>query len=185
MNKEKSESFQCCRKDLTGTELGARFSSCEKFRYELWRTWDPISTHQIYIMLNPSTADHFKNDPTVERCERRARMLGFGGIYVLNLFALRATDPCQLKKVDDPIGPENDLWIKENCIHAPVGRDGAVVVAWGNDGALKGRSQAVLELLIEIHVDAWCLGVTKQGHPYHPLYIPYDRELVPYGRKES
>ena len=64
-------------------------------------------------MLNPSTADEVKNDPTVERCERRARMWGYGGSIVFNIFAFRATDPKNMRAQSDPVGPDNDMWLRK------------------------------------------------------------------------
>src|ERR1051326_5628436 len=86
----------------------ALFSPCGLFRYRLWRHWTPGMPPLVFVMLNPSTADAEKNDPTVERCERRAKAGGFGGGEVVNLFALRSTDPKALYSAADPIGPEND-----------------------------------------------------------------------------
>ena len=70
-------------------QTGALFSPCKKYRYRLWREWSD-EVPAVFVMLNPSTADEIVNDPTVERCERRARAMGFGGLRVANIFALRA-----------------------------------------------------------------------------------------------
>jgi hypothetical protein len=154
--------------DLAGCESGAIFSGCNQYRYRLWRTWDAALPRLNFVMLNPSTADHLVNDPTVERCERRARMLGYGCLLVTNIFALRSTDPEQLYLVDDPIGPENDLSILLAAVAA-----GKVICAWGAHGILQERAAAVLGYL-RCHVDLWHLGLTKGGHPRHPLYVGYD-----------
>ncbi|MBV8312930.1 MAG: DUF1643 domain-containing protein [Planctomycetaceae bacterium] len=68
--------------------------------------------HRSSLPLRPLEAT---NDPTIERCERRARRWGFGGLIVTNLFALCATDPAGLRRVADPIGPENDATILETA----------------------------------------------------------------------
>ena len=86
----------------------AVYSDCEAYRYELTRQWDATGQKALFVLLNPSTATEFQNDPTVERCERRARALGFGAFRVINIFAYRATDPKVMRKVADPVGPEND-----------------------------------------------------------------------------
>jgi len=96
----------------------ATYSDCERYRYALTRTWDAQGKRVLFVMLNPSKATEVQNDPTVERCERRARALGFGAFQVTNIFAWRDTDPFQMRKAADPVGPENDKVI----------RDGA---AWG------------------------------------------------------
>ena len=97
------------------SESVAEFSDCEKFRYMLTRVWDSDGPRALFIMLNPSTADEIRNDPTVERCERRARALGFGAFRVCNIFAFRATDPKDMRAADDPVGPENDMAILDGC----------------------------------------------------------------------
>ena len=55
----------------------AVYSDCERYRYLLTRVWGP-GPKALFVMLNPSTATEVQNDPTVERCERRARALGYG-----------------------------------------------------------------------------------------------------------
>lgn len=157
---------------------GATFSECKIYRYTLWRTWDAELPVVNFLMLNPSTADQWKNDPTVERCERRARDLGYGKLIVTNLFALRSTDPAGLRQVDDPVGPGNDRAILDSALEAD-----AVVCAWGVHGELFGRAAKVLADL-----RAWpgvgdklhCLALTKDGSPRHPLYVGYDVQPTPW-----
>ena len=122
------------------------------------------------VMLNPSTADEVQNDPTVQRCERRALRLGFGQREVVNLFALRSTDPSALydSKVE-PIGPANDA-----AIMASVAGAAMVLCGWGLHGELLGRGSAVIRLLRGAGVRLHALALTKQGHPAHPLYIGDD-----------
>lgn len=154
---------------------GALFSPDRKYRYSLWRLWEPSKLFAVFVMLNPSTADEVKNDPTVERCERRARALGFGGLTVVNIFALRSTDPKALYKAADPVGERNDAEIRNACVAA-----GMVVCAWGNHGGLYGRGRFVLDLLAEDRVKPYHLGITGQGQPRHPLYVPYSVQLKPF-----
>lgn len=154
-------------------ETGATFSDCEKYRYTLWRSWG-VGDLANFIMLNPSTADESTNDPTVERCERRAREYGFGGLIVTNLFAWRSTDPKQLNKVLDPIGRENNDAIKETAAQCKI-----VVCAWGKDGTIMARNESVLKMLREFCPEKLrYLKLTKDGHPYHPLYVPYSMKPV-------
>ena len=89
----------------------AVYSPCERYRYLLTRTWDRAGPKALFVMLNPSTATELQNDPTVERCERRARALGFGAFRVTNIFAFRATDPRVMRADPDPVGPGNDAAI--------------------------------------------------------------------------
>ena len=149
----------------------AFLSPCGLYRYSLMRTLFTGRGRVLFIMLNPSTADAEVDDPTIRRCIGFAREWGFQELEVANLFALRATDPKELRKASDPVGPENDrhLMMMSSCADA-------VIAAWGAHGAYRNRSRQVLGLL-EGTVE--CLGLTKQGHPKHPLYIRADAARVP------
>ena len=116
----------------------------------------------MFVGLNPSTADETKDDNTVRRCIGFAKDWGFGSLVLVNLFAYRSTDPNALLLVADPVGAENDTYIL--AASRAVER---VVVAWGTKGTLLGRDKRVASLLPHSH----CLGVTKSGHPKHPLYL--------------
>lgn len=168
----------------------AVFSSCGKYRYYLQRNLDRQSSlfggslyykHMVVVMLNPSTADEIKNDPTVRRCIGFAERERATLLEVLNLYALRSTDPAGLLAVEDPVGPENDHWIEETVKHAAV-----VVVAWGTTpyAKVKGgskRTKATMELLRECSpVPVKCLGITKDGFPRHPLYLAANTGLETY-----
>ena len=122
-------------------------------------------------MLNPSTATELQNDPTVERCERRARALGFGGFKVTNIFAWRDSDPRKMRAATAPIGLENDAAIQEACSWADQ-----VIAAWGTHGAYLNRGAQVVELLRQSGKPILHLGLSKQGHPKHPLYIAYAQQ---------
>ncbi|MCA2014283.1 DUF1643 domain-containing protein [Cereibacter sphaeroides] len=146
----------------------AVYSPCEAFRYTLTRTWDPAGRKVLFVMLNPSTATEVQNDPTVERCERRARALGYGSFRVCNIFAYRATDPKVMRAQSDPVGPANDAAILAGADWADT-----VVCAWGTHGAHKGRGAEVEALLRATGKPLYHLGISKEGHPKHPLYIAY------------
>lgn len=163
------------KSDLTGLVTGAIFSDCERYRYRLWRRWDLEKPKINFLMLNPSTADDVKNDPTVERCERRARSLGAGELIVTNIFAYRATYPAELLTIDDPVGEGNTGEI----LHAAHVAD-VVVCAWGLAGGIRGRGQSVLDCLRLERIKLYCLGKTQNGVPKHPLYIPYSQKLEPF-----
>jgi hypothetical protein len=120
----------------------------------------------MVVGLNPSTADEVKNDPTVTRCINYARAWGFGGLVMMNAFAIRGTDPGVLREVPDPVGPENDFWLSRMAEGARL-----ILVAWGNYGLWADRQARVLSL---IEREVYCLGVTKAGAPRHPLYLKAD-----------
>jgi len=156
------------------TEAGAStaiYSSCELYRYSLTRVWRATGPRALFVMLNPSTATELQNDPTVERCERRARAMGFGTFCVTNIFAFRATDPKVMRAAPDPIGPDN-----EDAIGAAVPEADQIICAWGSHGAHLDRGAQVAALLRATGRPLWHLGLTKAGQPKHPLYIGYDRK---------
>ena len=148
----------------------ALYSECLTYRYKLTRRWEESGKGITFIMLNPSTATEVQNDPTVERCERRARALGFGAFCVTNIFAFRETDPYKMRQHHDPIGPENDAQINEACLWADK-----IVAAWGTHGAHLKRGAMVQANLKQIGEPIFHLGLTKAGHPKHPLYISYQQ----------
>ena len=148
----------------------AVYSDCERYRYALTRVWEPQGRRLSFVMLNPSTATEVQNDPTVERCERRARALGFGGFRVTNIFAWRDTDPQAMRRAADPIGPAND-----NSLLAAADWADQIIAAWGTHGAHLGRGAQVAELLRRTGRPLLTLGLTKDGHPRHPLYVSYDQ----------
>jgi len=153
----------------------AVYSDCERYRYMLTRTWAPGGRRALFVMLNPSTATEVQNDPTVERCERRARALGFGAFRVTNIFAWRDTDPKKMRAALDPVGPQNDAAIVES-----TGWADQIICAWGAHGAHLGRGDAVEALLRSTGRPLYHLGLTKAGHPKHPLYIAYARQPEPW-----
>ena len=153
----------------------AVYSDCENYRYLLTRVWDDSKPRALFIMLNPSTATEVQNDPTVERCERRARALGFGAFRVTNIFAYRATDPKVMRAQEDPVGPENDASIRESLDWAS-GPEDRIICAWGAHGAHLQRGAAVEDLLRASGRALHHLGLTKAGAPRHPLYIAYEHQ---------
>ncbi|KPQ06307.1 MAG: hypothetical protein HLUCCA12_11400 [Rhodobacteraceae bacterium HLUCCA12] len=153
----------------------AVYSPCMNYRYILTRVWNPQGPRALFIMLNPSTATEVQNDPTVERCERRARALGFGAFRVCNIFAWRATDPRAMRGQPDPVGPRNDDAILESAQWAD-----RIVCAWGTHGAHYRRGAAVESLLRAGGHRLFHLGLSKGGHPKHPLYIGYHQQPEPW-----
>lgn len=149
----------------------AVYSDCERYRYSLTRIWDTGGQRVMFVMLNPSTATEVQNDPTVERCERRARALGFGAFRVTNIFAWRDTDPRAMRAAKDPVGPENDATILDGCQWAD-----RVVAAWGTHGAHLHRGAHMQALLSDMDAPVFHLGLSKHGHPKHPLYIAYAQQ---------
>lgn len=148
-------------------EKSAVLSECGRYRYALTRKWDNDLPELCFIMLNPSTAGSYQDDPTIRRCLRFAQDMGYGRLDVVNLFALRATDPCRLESTPNPIGLHNNTWILN---HARAAQD--VICAWGTRGMLFNRGIDVERLLKNAGVRLSALRITKNGEPAHPLYLP-------------
>lgn len=149
----------------------AIFSEDRQYRYSLSRKWNDELPVVLFIGLNPSTADETQDDPTIRRCIAFARDWGYGGIMMVNLFALRATDPAVLKLHCDPVGPENNSWIMRGYFQAE-----RAIAVWGTKGSYRERDEDVRVLIGELY----CLGLTKGGYPKHPLYLPKTTKIVPF-----
>ena len=127
-------------------------------------------------MLNPSTADANIDDPTIRRCMGYAMRWGYYGIIVVNLFALRATDPNDLCASDDPIGPENYHYIFQASREASL-----TIAAWGIRGKYLKQDEKVLAQLTNCHY----LALTKNGSPRHPLYLRKELQAIPFESQEE
>ena len=148
----------------------ATFSPCKMYRYDLYRklSGDGRGT-LIAVMLNPSTADAEKDDPTIRRLMGFGRAWNCYALHVLNLFAIRATDPRVMLAADDPVGPENDAKLAEAL--ASTDPLDVVLAAWGQHGAHRARAFHVMHHIAP-NANWQCLGMTHGGQPKHPLYIP-------------
>jgi hypothetical protein len=156
--------------DCAGVIAGdATLSDCGAYRYELTRTWNTDLEVVAFLMLNPSTADARTDDATIRRCVGYARSWRFGGLVVRNLYALRATDPRELHRHPDPIGPDNDTYL-DRCAG-----DALTVLAWGAHGADRGPE--VITRLQATSARLAYLRLTRDGHPHHPLRLP--TSLIP------
>jgi hypothetical protein len=153
----------------------AFISDCGKFRYSLFRLWDDTLPILLIVMLNPSTADAYLDDPTIRRCISFAKAHGYGAVEVVNLFAFRATNPADLRRAGYPVGPDND-----EHITLAARRAGAVCVAWGANAAVDDRVQVVMPLLRAAGHEPLCLHITRSGYPGHPLYLASATRLRPY-----
>lgn len=150
--------------------MNAVFSPDRVYRYRLSRRWGegkPV----CFVLLNPSTADETQDDPTIRRCIGYAKDWGIGALEIVNLFALRSTDPRALYRHLHPEGsPENDEHILQAAYESEL-----VVVAWGSHGRLNGRSSVIAPALKRV-APTFCLTTLKDGQPGHPLYLPKSAE---------
>ncbi len=149
------------------------FSNCRKYRYVLWRDWDDANqNYAMFIGLNPSTANEANDDPTIRRCVNFAKDWGYGALCMVNLFAYRTTEPKILKMQREPVGLDNDRWLRRIGNNA-----GVIVAAWGVHGTHLMRDRDVIRLF---RGKLTCLAVTKDGHPRHPLYLRQKLKPVPF-----
>lgn len=156
----------------------AIFSDDRVYRYQLTRMTSWQRTTCLFIMLNPSTADETKNDPTVARCIDFTKRWGFGRLEVCNIFAYRATEPRELRRLTEQqaVGPDND-----HHIASAIGRADRVVCAWGNHGEMHGRGVQVRNAIILAGKIPLAFKITGAGQPIHPLYQKKDAPLITWG----
>src|SRR5207237_5457574 len=88
---------------------GASFSRDRRYRYRLWRRWDAARPVVAFVMVNPSTADAGRDDPTIRRCIGFARSWGYGRLEVVDLFAYRGTDTRAPRRVAETGGAATSL----------------------------------------------------------------------------
>ena len=112
----------------------AVISRCEKYRYKLTRTWDEDKGKVLFVMLNPSTANHIENDLTTIRCINFAEKWGYGGIMIGNIYPFRAKRPKDLKKWLNE-GSDYALWKSgddnRNHVEEMAREADMIVCAWG------------------------------------------------------
>lgn len=164
----------------------AYLSPCQRYRYTLTRRWAPGGGTCAFIGLNPSTADATEDDNTILRCIDFAKRFGANELLMLNLFALRATDPADMKRARSPIGLENDAVLARECL-ALQENAGAntIICAWGADGVHLDRARQVYEMLTQVTSKLFSLGTTKHGQPRHPLYLRKDTPLQPWRHPDA
>jgi hypothetical protein len=165
---------------VSGTRA-AVLSKCGNYRYVLMRQLQGMGPPMVFCMLNPSTADHANDDPTIRRCIGFANREGASALAVINLFAFRSTNPYDLLADGmDPVGPENDEAIRG--VLRTMNR--RVVCAWGASLSaecfVRSRAISVERMLRATGAELVCLGTTARGLPRHPLYVKADQPLVPY-----
>lgn len=150
--------------------VSAYLSPCRTWRYSLTREVSPEIGRGIctFVGLNPSTADETLDDPTIRRCISFARDWGYRQLKMVNLYAFRATNPHEMMRAEDPVGPENDLVLAEAFSESDL-----IVACWGNHAG----DRRVREVLAITGRSLMCLGLNKSGTPKHPLYIRRDTQL--------
>ncbi len=143
-------------------EKSAIISEDTRYRYELRRIWQTKTGLVAWVMLNPSTADANVDDPTIRRCMGYTARWGYGGMIIVNLFALRSTNSNNLYRSTQPIGQDNDQYIIRASDEAAM-----TIAAWGDKGEYLKRDEFIMSILVE----PYYLALTKKGNPCHPLYL--------------
>jgi len=158
-----------------------RYASIDgPYRYWLERQWGAFAPWFTVVMLNPSTADAEKDDPTLRVCMRLAQREGFGNLQVFNLFAYRTPDPRELKRAQkagvDVVGIGNPSLLTG----AALGTIGPIMVGWGANPIARDQAAWFTEEAVRLGKDLVCVGVNQDGSPKHPLYMKSDAPLVPW-----
>lgn len=141
----------------------AILSPDRRYRYALERRWGR-GQFVLFVGLNPSTADENTDDATIRRCMGFAKRWGAGGMLMGNLYALRSTDPRALLSAEDPIGPDNDVWLTTMSIRSMI-----TVCAWGANSFV--TKQRVDDVIAVLDGQVSCFGYTAAGHPKHPVRL--------------
>lgn len=149
---------------------GAIFSDCRKYRYVLWRKWNECKPMAMFIGLNPSTANENKSDNTITKLCKVASHNGFGGFFMLNLFALVSPYPDDLKKCENPI-MDNDKYLMEYSEKSTK-----IIYCWGNFKEAQDRARQVAAMFPQ----PYCFVKNKNGSPKHPLYCKDESILIPF-----
>ena len=163
----------------------AEFSEDGEYRYSLERSWGPGlfaregSNHVIWIMLNPSVGDGLRDDPTIVRCMEYTNAWGYTRMSIINLFGYISTDPKVLKTLEDPVGPENNLFWEK--VLGLSGKVPLIICAWGVSGSYLDQDEDSLIWLVHEHkLPLFALRVNKSGSPCHPLRLPASLIPQPY-----
>ena len=141
-----------------------------EYRYTLSREWDSGDGRVVmFVMMNPSTATGEEDDRTIAKCTKYAKRWGYSGLIVCNTFAYRCTDQRRLGEVTDPVGPYNDIWIKEAARLSDK-----AIFAYGKPKIkeLGYRGPQVVELVKSVGLQPFILKLNTDGTPCHPLYLP-------------
>jgi hypothetical protein len=177
------------------TYRGAAFFSTDRERrFLLLRRWGPGPTMTLN-MLNPSKAGGKLDDNTIRRCVGFAKREGCGGLAVVNLYDLVATDQIELRRASAPVLAINRVFVaaalKLAARARAAGELAPVVAAWGSAcgpgattasaTAQRAVGRALLNSAAELGAQPLCLGLTADHQPRHPLRLDGETPLMPFG----
>lgn len=156
----------------------ANLSPCGTYRWTLTRTWSSEGGHVCFIGLNPSTADHRIDDPTVRRWTHFARSWGYGGFTAVNLYPFRASRPPECRRWSNYMdnGPDwhaRDRLLSNADVVAEEAKAAALVVAcWGAGAWDDFWVDHVVEEITTGPApwpDLHCFATSADGSPVHPM----------------
>ena len=161
-----------------GIHSSVEYSDCFSYRYSLTRCWNIKNPRLMLVLFNPSTANEKFDDPTTTRCIKRSALLGFGSIKICNLFSIISRSPKFVLSSTKPIGIYTDSVIEDSCRWLKQGPSNPILICgWGSNGVFRDRANEVKEILSQHVSELYCLGITKNCQPRHPLYIRYTEKV--------
>lgn len=173
-------------------------------RWSLHRVWDETKPLLLVIMHNPSIANADREDPTMLRVIHFAKLWGFGGAVVVNLFPWITPDKRlaigwakeALAVPGHVFNPylRDDLHAGLTKAVAAAERCSAILCAWGNiepcfdewaDHVREAIECAPRPLDGPNSRPVYCLGLTGSNDPKHPLArgrhrVSNDQQPIPY-----
>ena len=156
----------------------ASFSDCGNYRWSLTRVLNGSEKELIFIGLNPSLGTSYKNDATLRRLIRFTEEWGYGSLHVINLFGKISIRPKGLRKCNDPVGSKNDLELVRNINIWSENNLFDLWVGWGINGQFMNRNNLILNIINKASFRRpYVVGLTKEGHPSHPLYFSKKSKL--------
>ena len=155
----------------------AQFSTCKNYRWRLTRHINYSKKELIFIGLNPSLATKDHNDPTLKRLVGFSECWGYGSLVVINLFARISKSPKDLSFCEDPVGKKNDFVLNKWINYWSKNDFCELWIGWGINGKLMNRNEKILQRIKKSSKVPYVIGLTKYGHPKHPLYISNQKKL--------
>jgi hypothetical protein len=148
--------------NFTEYPQGAKFSALRNRRYILWRIWDGELPLVLFIGINPSIADEFRNDQTIGKLIRVVKSWDYGGFFIGNLSSKISNNPKEIRDPDSVYTFDNEYLIKAEEISE------AVIFIWGNEGK---RFLPRIDQIRSLFPVGYCFKQNANGHPCHPLYL--------------
>lgn len=142
----------------------AIFSPCGKYRYELDRIWDICLPVAMCVGLNPSTANHEQDDPTIRKITDILKYYGYGGFVMTNLYGIISSTTDKLYSTPDPLKDNDDHLLQVATFASEV------FYCWGTFPKLEARIKVVRQIVKAAGKKEMCFGKTKHGLPVHPAF---------------